>query len=366
MKKHLLFLLILPLLIASCKKNDDSSQPEINATVQGAVYMDGSALQNVNLILNNNFKLSARTDQNGRFAIYTVPNGSYSLNLSSYLSNGSSIFQTIGFNVQNANVDLGLIRLSKPMTIISLDTVSSNTLTIKWSKVADAAFTYYSIYKKSTPDIDETTGEFLYKTMNPSDTSFTDNSYVKGQGKYYRVFAHTSLNRIYASTIEGINTPPKDFISNGSFESSQRGILPDNWTYDNQGVNGFSYMKLSSSEFKEGRKSLEIYWVDTIANYSHKATLYQRIQASNLVPGRTYKFSFWAKSSKEEIGASLFLEDQPNYLSVQSGQDWTYKEFTFLMKEEIKNIRIEINSTGRPKTVVDGWIDNMTLIEVKP
>lgn len=366
MKKRLLLLLFLPLLFASCKKNDDSTQPEINATVQGAVYMNGSALQSVNIILNNNFKLSARTDQNGRFAIYTVPNGEYTLKLDGYLSNGSSISQTFNFSVHNANVDLGLIRLSKPMTIISLDTTSSNTLSVKWTKVIDAGFTYYSIYKKSTPDIDEATGQFLYKTTNPADTSFTDNSYVKGQGKYYRVFAHTSINRTYASTIEGINTPPKDFITNGSFEISQRGSLPDSWTYDNQGVNGFSYMKLSSSEVKDGKKSLEIYWVDTIASYSHRATLYQRIEASNLVPGRTYKFSFWAKSAREEIGASLFLEDQPAYLSVQSGQDWTYKEFTFLMKEEIKNIRIEINSTGKPKTVVDGWIDNMTLIEVKP
>jgi hypothetical protein len=83
---------------------------------------------------------------------------------------------------------------------------------LKWTKYSGADYREYKIYQHHTPGLDETTGELIYVTTNPSDTSFVT-KLPHSSEMYYRVFvlSETSLlagsNLTKATTTNFVNSP---------------------------------------------------------------------------------------------------------------------------------------------------------------
>lgn len=356
--KKIYILLFFSLFLISCNKEDKSVSPEVSAVVRGKISVPGETIAFASLRLDNNSQWSATAGQDGTFGFVGIPNGEHTLSITSVLGSGGSITKSMTFSVNFNNVDLGTIVLPKPSNIVALDSVSkANTLTLKWVKSTDPAFKEYSVYRKNSSNVDETS-EMVFHSTSVSDTVFSD-SYQSGATKYYKVYAHTTSGAIYTGNTLGINIPPVPPLANGNFEETRNGRMPDGWTYNNQGVPTYSYINLSNTEVKEGKYSLELNWADSIASYSHMANLYQRIQTSSLVPGKTYKFSLWLKSQVGKAVVSLYINDAGVDLDIPSGQDWTEKTYTFQMTSDIRDMRIEIISSEKAGPRLKAWVDDI-------
>lgn len=361
--KNIYFLLFLSLVLVSCGKEDKSVSPEVSAVVRGRISVPGETISYSTVKLDNDPQQSA-TSQNGTFEFYGVTNGEHTLSISSALSSGSSITKTITFSVSFNNVDFGTVVLPRPSNIIVLDSLSkAGSLTLKWNRSTDPEFKEYSLYRKSTSNVDDMSGELVFHSASAKDTVFSD-TYETGVTKYYRVYARTSSGALYTGNTQGVNIPPLPPFTNGNFEQTRNGRMPDGWTYNNQGVPGYSYINLSTSEVKEGKYSVELNWTDSIANYSHMANLYQKLVTSSLVPGKTYKFSFWIKSQVGKAVVSLYINDVGTDMEIPSGQDWTELSYTFQMTSDIRDMRVEIISSEKAGPRLKAWVDDMKLEKV--
>lgn len=361
MKKIYFLLFFFSLILASCSKEDKSvTPPEVSAVVNGRISVPGETISFASIKLDNDPKQST-SSRNGTFEFYGVPNGEHSLSIVSVLASGASITKTITFSVSFNNVDLGTIVLPKPSNITVLDSLSkAGSLTLKWNRSTDPAFKEYSLYRKGTSDVDDMSGELIFHSASAADTVFSD-TYESGVTRYYRVYARTSTGALYTGNTQGVNIPPLPPLSNGNFEQTKNGRMPDGWTYNNQGVPTYSYINLSTSEVKEGQYSLELNWTDSIANYSHMANLYQKLVTSSLTPGKTYKFSFWIKSQVGKAVVSLYINDVGTDLEIPSGQDWTEMSYTFQMTSDIRDMRVEIISSEKAGPRLKAWVDDMKI-----
>lgn len=361
MKKIYILLFFFSLFLVSCNKEDKGVSPDVSAVVRGKISVPGETIAFASLKLDNNSQWSVNAGQDGTFSFVGIPNGEHTLSLTAMLGSGGSITKSITFSVNYNNVDLGTVALPKPSNIIVLDSLSkANTLTIKWNKLTDPAFKEYSVYRKSSSNVDEMTGEMIFHSTNAADTVFSD-AYASGAEKYYRVYARTSSGSIYAGNTLGVNIPPLPPFVNGNFEATRNGRMPDGWTYNNQGVPTYSYINLSTAEVKEGKYSVELNWTDSIASYSHMANLYQKLNTSSLVPGKTYKFSCWIKSQVGKAVVSLYINDVGTDLEIPSGQDWTEVSTTFQMRQDIWEMRIEIISSEKAGPRLKAWVDDVKL-----
>ncbi|MEI7812554.1 MAG: carbohydrate binding domain-containing protein [Ignavibacteria bacterium] len=365
MKKIFLLLLLFSLqFLVSCRKNEDVINPAVSASAHGIIAVDAEAIPGALVTLTGNPDKSIYTNVAGVFQFNGLPNGSYSLKIEGVLNNGSTLSQTLGFNINYNNADLGTIRFATPPVITAIDTVSmANTAIVKWKKSTDQSFLDYLVYQSTTSLFDESSGELVYKSTNITDTAFSDNTYKKGVTKYYRVYVHTNSARIYGGTIEGVNTPPKNFIINGGFEASLNGRQPDSWRYVNQGIPDYDYMYLSTAVTKSGSKSCVLAWTDSIAQYSHSGTLYQRISMNGMVAGKRYKLSFWMKSDTGRVGLYFYRLEDFTYFEIPGGQDWTEKTFSFELTKSVTSMRIELISSQFSGKRLKGYIDDISLME---
>lgn len=366
MKKVILMFLLSGLaLLSSCKKNDDSS-PEINAYVTGVILVNNQPLVNSLITLDNDRTKNTTTDQFGKFQIFGLQNGEHTLAINGALDNGGTIYSTVKFSLQNQNVELGILSFPKPPEILVVDTLTNTkAVTIKWDRLREADFKGYAVYRSNTADVYDSTAELVFSSASVTDTSYTDNSYTKGVSKSYRVYSYTKGGRVYASNVDGVNVPPKNYITNGSFENSFfGGIMPSSWTYNNQGISSYQYMNMTAKTAKEGKWSLEVSWTDSIAKFSHQGTLYQRLDVNKLTPGKTYRWSFWVKSEVGKLGAYLVIADKFKYMEIPGGQDWTQLSHDFVFTKDISLLRVEIISSRDSGSRLHGWIDDMKLNEV--
>lgn len=363
MKKIYFLLFFFSLALVSCNKGDDSVSADVSAVVNGIIKVPGETISMATVMLDNNPQ-SSSSSQNGVFEFYGVANGEHTLSISSVLASGGSITKTMTFSVSFSNVDLGTIVLSKPSNIVVLDSLSkAGTLTLKWNRLTDPSFKEYSVYRKSTSNVDDVSGEMVFHSTSVTDTVFSD-SYETGATKYYRVYARTASGSIYTGNTEGVNIPPVPPFVNGNFEETRNGRMPDGWTYNNQGVPSYSYIKLSTAEVKEGKYSVELNWTDSIASYSHMANLYQKIHTESLEAGKTYEFSFWIKSQVGKAVVSIYVNDAGTDMEIPSGQDWTKMSTTFKMSSDIKEMRVEIISSEKAGPRLKAWVDDVRLTKL--
>ncbi|MGE5457646.1 MAG: carbohydrate binding domain-containing protein [Methanococcaceae archaeon] len=360
-----LICILLLFTLFSCNKNDNEVNTPINATIKGRITTDGLPVSGASVILDNNFRLSSNSDQFGKFQIDGINNGTHLIKITKYFDNGSSIIANSSFVVEYSNYDFGDIKFRNTPFIFPIDTSNSSAVYVKWSNVKETGFSNYKVYMNRTQNFDETTGELVYTTTDPMDTVYNFKSYLKGAPVYFKIYAHSGTDRIYMSNLDGVNLPARNFINNGGFENSQNGKRPDSWIYNNTGVSGFDYMKLSPDYFTEGKRSLEINWLKSLADWSHSATLYQNITTTYMIPGHTYILSFSAKSETGDLGVYFSLQDKTYYINIKSGDDWTEKDFAFDMTSDISDIKVEIRANGDSGDVLHGWIDNIKIVEQK-
>lgn len=363
MKKIYIVTFLSAMFLASCgKKENNSTAPEVSATVQGRIAVAGEAISFASIKMDNEPKWNVNTGQTGTFQFYGVPNGGHTITVSSFLVSGGNVTKTIPIEVKYGNVDLGTVVLSGPPNIAALDSTSrANSVVIKWNALKDAEFKEYSVYRKNTSSVDEASSELIFHSTSVKDTVFSD-SYASGVTKYYRVYARTASGSIYAGSASGVNIPPEPLLANGNFEATRNGRMPDNWTYNNNGVSTYSYINLSTNVVKEGKYSLQMNWTDSLGNYSHMANLYQKIKTASLLPGKKYKFSFWIKSFEGKAGLTLYINDVGEYLGIPAGQDWTELSYTFV-NNDVRDMRIEIIASGDSGPKLKAWIDDMKFTE---
>lgn len=149
---------------------------------------------------------------------------------------------------------------------------------------------------------------------------------------------------------------------NGSFEHSQS-QLPVNWQiYNSETVpSGDFDIILDNSTFKDGRQSLK-FIVRECSNTGgwHSPGIAKEISGK---PGDVYSVSFWTKNQGSEFiaqvaGVSAFKGyHQTIVKSAEENSDWKYYEYSYVIPENMKAIRFEMNVLQEGTL----WIDDVKI-----
>ena len=368
MKQLLLLLLtIFSFFILSCK-NSTTSGPEDAVKVSGLIVFDGQPVDSAIVQIDQVINWKTTTNSEGLFQISDVTRGTHNFQAFKKLTNGETVSQTTELVVGNEDIELGEIRLPIPPILYPLDSTSinSNGIHLYWSNTLDPEFREYKLYRKTDPGLDENTGNLLFVTTTTSDTQFVDSNFSYGLTYYYRVFILSAFGKLGGSNLVSILTPVQNYIVNGDFEEASNQVFPDYWTY-NPGNNEYVNLGISTIEKYSGSKSLHVSLLDSTIDIfgSHSAWMNQDIETTGLPKNIQYKFSFWAKS---EIGKPfvyiIFSGDNENkYFQVPSGGDWQEYSTTFILADNVTNIRVHIAAFGefRENFRIEGWVDLMDL-----
>ena len=368
MKQLLLLLLtIFSFFILSCKSSV-TSEPEGTVKVSGKIVVDGHPIDSATVQIDQVLNWKTTTNSEGLFQIRDVTRGTHNFRAFKKLSNGETVSQTTELVVGNEDIELGDIRLPIPPVLYPLDSssINSNGIHLYWSNTLDPEFREYKLYRKTDPGLDETTGDLLFVTTTTSDTQFVDNNFSYGLTYYYRVFILSAFGKLGGSNLVSILTPVQNYIVNGDFEEASNQVFPDNWTY-HPSDSEQEYLSISTVEKYSGINSLHLSLLDSTIDIfgSHSAWMHQDIETIGFPKNIEYKFSFWAKS---EIGNPfvyiIFSGDNENkYFEVPSGGDWQEYSTTFILAENVTNIRVHIAAFGefRENFRIEGWVDLMDL-----
>jgi hypothetical protein len=359
----------------SCKNL--SSDPEIavtKSTVTGRITLDDISLTGVTVKIIAEKNLIAVTNDSGMFALENVPVGMQSIFIHKTIEEYRSIVMETSIHVSGSSTDLGTINFTYPPQAHRIDTslVTVSNIPISWSKNSETEFLEYKVYRNDTPGFDDSNGLLVFSSKFVNDTTFSDNSFSYGSYNYYRVYVHTLGGKKTGSNIISVRAPEKfNHITNGDFEQSSDGRLPDFFIQSVSGTPFFDYYLTDNSTSKRGKKSLKIYYIDSLSiphpDHGSGAGLGQKLFTNNMKPGVNYEFSFWTKSQVGSWQIRLYKNEdyqQPLIIyHVPSQHDWTERKFTFNIDSETQSLLVWIYTGGgfHVDGKITGWLDDIQI-----
>lgn len=368
MKQLLLLLLtIFSFFIFSCKSSV-TSEPEGTVKVSGTIVVDGQPVDSAIIQIDQVLNWKTTTNSEGYFQVSGLTKGSHNFRAFKNLGNGETVSQTTELVVGDEDIALGEIQLPIPPILYPLDStsISSNGIHLYWSKTIDPDFREYKVYRKTDPGLDENTGDLIFVTTSTLDTQFVDNNFIYGLTYYYRVFILSAFGKLGGSNLVSILTPVQNYIVNGDFEEASNQVFPDYWTYNPGNIEHVN-LSISTVEKYSGSKSLHLSLIDSTLDIFglHSAWMVQEIETIGFPKNIQYKFSFWAKSEigKPFVYIIISSDNENKYFEVPSGGDWQEYSTTFILAENVTNIRVHIAAFGefRENFRIEGWVDLMEL-----
>lgn len=357
--------LILLCAILSCDSSEPTGSTEFSKVI-GQLILQGQPLEGAAIQIDSILNWKGRTDNTGRFEISGVTKGEHIFKASKSIDTEKVVRQESAIFVADEITDLGEIRLPTPPHLFEIDStqMTEATVPLRWTMSNDPEFREYKVYRKDDAGLDETTGDLIFVSTAISDTQFVDSTFVSGLEYYYRVYVLSAFGKLGGSNLVSTRTAEINYFPNGGFEETADGIFPDGWrisAHANVYTDPANYFRLSDETVKEGQYSFELSWIDSFGTDGGVADVH--ISTGDLIPGRKYTFSLWMKS---EFGKKvIYIQNQNDdtflHLEIEDGEDWTYKEGTIHMTEQLTRIRVTFESFGSYAVngMEKGWFDDI-------
>ena len=367
-KIHSFTILLLAATIISCRNSTPTDSQAGTNKVSGKLVVDGKPLDAAVVQIDEVLNWKSATDSSGHFEIQNVASGTHTFYASKTLSTGEVVKQTAQIQVGNTNLELGEIPLPRPSHLESLDSssVTSNGIQLRWSQSNDADFREYKVYRKTEAGLDETTGDLIYIATSISDTQYVDNTYTGGLTYFYRVFILSAYGKMGGSNVVSTKTPPPNYVTNGGFETSSDGVLPDGWTYISPDY-AQTYVQVTSNEHSEGGQCLHVSLIDSSdSQYGsmYEGFIRQTVSTASVPKNMQYRFSAWVKSRKGKAAVYLTMGDNTIItLQTSSGTDWSQYSATFVLTDATQSINVYVAAfeENREDYQIDCWVDDLRL-----
>lgn len=195
------------MLFVSCKDEVDENEGVI--TVSGKLNYRGKPVQGATVDLDGLTQYQAITDANGEFVISPIELGSFAMNFTKKLANGSFSQRSENI-VVTGSLTLDDRILPEPVTMPDPEitrSISGNTVILSWSPYLSTDFREYKVYEHDNSGLDETTGTLIHVTVDANDTTFTT-SLPHSARKYYRVFVLSETGLLGGSNPLLVDTGP--------------------------------------------------------------------------------------------------------------------------------------------------------------
>ena len=319
--KFILHLLIAVTLLCNCTKNPTDRDKLY--TVSGNLFIQNKPEKDIEVSIDGLLNLTTYTDQEGYFRISDVTQGEHNILMNKQFENGSSISKSSQIEV-NADVYLESLKLPKPVFMFTPINITSETVSLRWSKTDAIDFREYKLYRHHSSGLDENTGELIHISTSISDTTFTDDNLVEMTTYFYRIYMMNEYGKLGGSNIVSCTTMEKNLIKNGDFELVENG-LPTDWNLRND---VFKPVKSDSAQ------SGQYYLFGDATKYIYDlswGSLEQRIPYTELESGIQYQLSFWYYIEDFAGNSALMVQFNPeqemfirDQIDGPSSTDWKY------------------------------------------
>ncbi|MGB5237932.1 MAG: hypothetical protein WBN59_09895 [Flavobacteriaceae bacterium] len=364
-KSTLLVSLLFLIACISCNSDENAGSFKINGFV---IYNDEAADQ-VNVMVDDKFNLSATTDSTGYFEITGVPQGDHVLTFNKTFveDDESAIFSEKSINVSiNEDTEINEVRLPKGVELFDIVVIDITQAEISWSATDDPEFREYKLYRHDSSGLDETTGTLIHVSTSLEDTSFIDEDLNPFQTYYYRVYVMDDFGRIGGSNIVSFTTDNIELIQNGGFEDVQSNGDPEIWTLIQNDLNEPGNSIVLSDEAFEGVNSIKFHHDSDTGCWEQ--WIYQPVDNNLYTAGATYRMSLAYKGNfTEDVIMSLFLRNStidiwfPIDMAFDANGGWQELSFEFAMPDDIGNNAISTNFHFCLQGIKDWWIDDIQI-----
>lgn len=169
-----------------------------------------------------------------------------------------------------------------------------------------------------------------------------------------------------------IDDPENYKVRNGGFEESTDGVLPNYWQFSVTGNPEFNFYSINEEDVKEGKRSLKINYIDSLANPDEQlgswGGLHYKIETDKWDVNATYKIAFWVKAVQGNFHVRVVKNGKNDntfvFYTANNLLNWEYLELPFQITEDTEYINILIStkdlqsSNGR----VIGWVDDVRIL----
>jgi hypothetical protein len=382
LKVNTIFFFFIFILLISCSSSTDNEKG--NYVIQGKLTIQGIPLPDAKVQVDDVLNWTTTSDNSGNFKISGLTAGEHILKASKSQSNDRYVELESVINLTEESTNIGEIRLPIPPTMYDIDTtqVSYNTVPLRWSRSTDPEFREYKVYRRDNPGLDENTGELIFVSTYPSDTTFVDQPPSTGTRYYYRVYILSAFGKLGGSNLINALIPPKNIVRNPNFEESLDGIRPDIWKEDIwncPSCGGYVTDILLDGDSKHtGIYSGKVVFDGTIFPSDYidgELALSQRISKYEFEFGKEYVLSVWIKTENLRVWIALVKDHNnwqtvvtlPEFNWIDKNTNWIKYSTTFMAEENnIEDdfwlgIYIDFNST---QDLGYAWIDEVKLQKV--
>ena len=336
---------------------------EETGAVTGTFLLRDEPLAGTEVTIDGRLNWRATTGPDGAFVIDGVVVGERQLHAVNELDDGRVVALGGSVYVTAEGADLGEMNLPEPPVLAPIEpaAVTATEVPLSWSAYAGIGFREYKVYRKDDPGLDETTGELIFVTTDPEETTFVDTEFTPGPVYYYRVYVLVETGKLGGSNLESADTPAENLVANGGFEAPPTAGDPvPEWTE----VNGLFAQDTES--FVSGAASLSL-TVEAKSPPDWWAN--QSIATTRFDPERTYTLSAWMKAEAGAI-ASVHVHtfeaggSVTEVIRVVGPSDWQYVETSFVPPTDVPTVYAIIDVTpmeDNPTFDVSGWFDDVAI-----
>lgn len=363
------FRVLIACLIIPISCSDKTSDPSGSYNVVGSVYYNDLPIANATVSIDNMLNWTTQTNSQGNFEISGVSNGIHSLKASYYLEDNSFSERTMDIAVYD-NVELNTVVLPKAVELFPPDSVTYNSISMKWSQSTADDFREYKVYRHHTSGLDETTGELVHVSTFRSDTLFTDTGLSSLFTYYYRVYIMNEYGRLGGSNIVSATTENYEVIQNGSFEIIDQSVnFPESWR--NGGDQDF--ITIDSLETQDGRYSVGVAMDRWDSGHS---TFTQLIDPDLLIHEARYRITYWVKADSLDDQAGFFAFIQADnwqwhllinpIIGSHPGFDWREFSYEFTVPDGLETSNYTFGfSLESPAISFTAWFDNVSIQRIE-
>ena len=140
--------------LASCLTN-----PEKNTfySVSGNLIMNGEPVANANIFIDGYSNLKTTSEDDGRFLIKEVPEGTQTIKINKSFNDSSHINFSKKIEVLS-DLDLDSLLLPKPVLLHQITITTKTCISLFWDKSTASDFREYKVYRHFSSGLDENTG----------------------------------------------------------------------------------------------------------------------------------------------------------------------------------------------------------------
>jgi hypothetical protein len=369
------FLLVLFISGCSYLTDNDDATPYGNLKISGTVFMQNNPVAAAHIQIDDVNNWSVTSDGNGKFEIFRVAGGEREIRIEKSLEDGKIVGQRTRVFLSEQTADLGnfLLPLPSSMQPIDLSVVTSNSIQLSWNRSDDPDFVEYRIYRSTSPELSELTGELIFTTRSIDVLEFTDANFRTGIPVYYRVYVFSTFGRYAGSKIEIVTAPTLNLVQNPGFEESPGGAIPQSWLERLAGQPLFKFFSLTQEDKYSGDYGVKITYIESQAN-PHPVDgswggIYQHVYTQNMNSKETYSLSFWLKMVTGSMQVRVMKNGDFNqpllYSELSATNQWQQHVIDFNIDEDTQFVEIWLNTKSglAENGTVHGFIDDISIIK---